>query len=1406
MRVSKRYTGCQLHMIRVMFVTLFSFMCAHWTYAQMKESMPVLLPSYTNHFYQEESSFVSKCFENAVVDEKGRLWLGVCGVHSVLNSIGVLSFDGYEFHNLQLADPQGLLAKPHRLVGISSLGKMFGIVFPNKTSHIFFIDPATHETEYVAVPRSEEYPLSIRGISETADKGFLLLGLRNGTDSLEMLSLKNGQLARTWIREFPGTRWSRRFVLPVVDTPEETWYMLSTSTVYRFDKAEQEHKEYSFVNEWQNSDADNRVIVDLRIPYLIHSVDGVLFALMIRENGTPGFFQYSTDEDRFISMKNDLPSDWAPEGIFVDQIGQLCFLFKDEHDTYKAILRDTLGAFYDYSRMVEQQSQITRLIATDFFKQVFVTSTTGLFSVGLRQSDAIRHELNGTWISSMIELPNGEILVNSTLEEWYTLDPVTGRSAQFDGPDCGVSPSVFQPGMKQQLHKDRAGQVWFLSDHYLVEYDPMLNTCRAFDLGRECKLFAFMDDRRVVLVFGGNKIGIYDTGIRDYVDMGAGIPSELPGRVRDLYFDDQGILWIPTNYGLWKLNLEKGETDVLGLDGTFGDVRFPCIYGAPDGKIWLGTYFSGLVIYDPVSGLVKTIDHRQGLSSNAVMSLVADDQGDVWVGTEYGITLISKEGDIIREFHRGDGLGYEVFERFDAYKDGKGRLYFGSRNGLTIIDPGRLKSDLKHKENVHLFVTEMSYFDSQEERDVVKHGFSNQLEEVDLPANRRYLRVNYAVSSYVEPGRNRYAYKLDGIDDKWNYVGNQHELVLNHLPAGKYDILIKGSDYANNWTNDPLVISVNAREYFYNQRAFYAGLVGLVALIAFFWVRRLRTEKLRLESEVNRRTSQIRSDKEIIQRQAQSLRQLDEMKSRFFTNISHELRTPITLINLPVEQILTKSGQALSENMQRNLETILRNGKNLLRLVDELFDLSRLEEGKLELNKTDINLYGFFLEVYEAFENTALHNEIDFQLTCDLPENAFYRADSNRLRTIVSNLISNALKFTPRGGQVRVSVQEGKLEKYPGVEVLDQKINRELAVVVSDSGPGIDSEDLPKIFQRYFQAENGVPSASTGMGIGLALSAELTKLMNGTLTVDSEPGKGSVFTLRVPMARDLSDRQIKNVKASGESVLEEVELRDALITPNEDSYRLLIVEDNVEMQHLLQTLLSERYHCLIVGNGKEAWDKIESKELLPGDVDLIISDIMMPEMDGYTLLALLKKEDEWQNIPVIMLTARTAQEDKLRALRLGIDDYLTKPFSEKELLLRVYNLIHNAVLRQNFRKVLEPALKVGFEDVPSSDQQWLEQLEEVAKNALQKKLPLTKVYLAQEMAVSERHLLRLVKELTGLTVSKYILEVKLQKARHLLESHTFPTIAEVSFACGFRSPGYFSKVFEKHYGKKPSDF
>lgn len=545
---------------------------------------------------------------------------------------------------------------------------------------------------------------------------------------------------------------------------------------------------------------------------------------------------------------------------------------------------------------------------------------------------------------------------------------------------------------------------------------------------------------------------------------------------------------------------------------------------------------------------------------------------------------------------------------------------------------------------------------------------------------------------------------------------------------------------------------------------------GLVLLVLYFY-RRLQ--------KISRYNEQ----------QTEELRRLDGIKSRFFANISHELRTPLTLLLGPIHTILKRKNNIEPESKVL-LELAAQGGENLKQLVNDILDLAKMEQGEMALNQQPTAPASFFRQNFAQFESLAREKNIDYRFQLTSTEHLIALLDREKCRRIIFNLLSNAFKFTPEGGTVSVALS------------VSEAI---LSLEVTDTGKGIDPDDLPHIFNRYFQTKRSDAVASGGTGIGLALCAEYAELLGGKLTVESEYGKGASFKLWFPLEPVTEDP----VRAEGlvEHPPGQLAVPGQFPPPAgtpEERPTVLIVEDNRDLQTFLRTILERRYQLIIANNGEEACSFLwPTNEASAGRIDLILSDLMMPVMDGYQLLQRTKKDAATQGIPFIMLTARAAREDRLKALRIGVDDYLAKPFDETELELRISNLLVNQRARRAAQDKWETAAERPQLSMP--DQEWLEAFEEYVRNHLADQQRLSVTSLALTFNLSESSLLRQVKRLTGLSPKKYLTEIRLAIAREWLEERRYASVGRVGAEVGYTDVRSFSRSFRRRYGKLPSE-
>lgn len=559
-----------------------------------------------------------------------------------------------------------------------------------------------------------------------------------------------------------------------------------------------------------------------------------------------------------------------------------------------------------------------------------------------------------------------------------------------------------------------------------------------------------------------------------------------------------------------------------------------------------------------------------------------------------------------------------------------------------------------------------------------------------------------------------------------------------------------------------------------NELGFSAVVGGLVFLLAGGLYRAYRKQR--------RDKQTLARQNALVEQQATQLKALDATKSRFFANVSHELRTPLTLLLGPVGTLLDEN--QLTDRQASLMYLAQRNGRQLEQLVTDILDLGKLELGQLTLDAKPTPVTQFFRSHLAQFASLIESRQLRYTTSVDVPNDVVASLDQPKCRQLLNNLLANAIKFTPADGQITVSLSltDGRLH-----------------LSVADTGAGIHPDDLPHVFDRYFQTTRPDKPAEGGTGIGLALCQEYTQLMGGTIGVSSTLGEGTVFRVEFPVAVLPAHANVTKPTVMQDSP-EPAPTRPLQPTGNvpTDKPTILVVEDNPDLRDYLCLLLSEHYNCVTAENGQVALDHLRANQQGPHRVSLILSDIMMPVMDGHQLLARLKADEATRHLPVVMLTARADVRDKLWALRVGVDDYLLKPFETPELLARLANLLANQTARQQaLAEPPHPAL-------PQINQQWLETFEGYVRQHMAD-ITLTVPHLAEQFAMSESTLLRQLKRLTGLSPSQYVQAVRLDQARYLLENRVCNTVAEVAARTGYEDARSFSRSFRARFGKLPSE-
>jgi signal transduction histidine kinase/DNA-binding response OmpR family regulator len=673
------------------------------------------------------------------------------------------------------------------------------------------------------------------------------------------------------------------------------------------------------------------------------------------------------------------------------------------------------------------------------------------------------------------------------------------------------------------------------------------------------------------------------------------------------------------------------------------------------------------------------------------------------------------------------------------------------------------------------------------------------------------LRMNYRENSLVftfsalnftESERNRYRYRMIGEDKDTLLAGTNHNVEYRNMRPGKYTFWVTGSNNDGLWNPSGTSISfIIMRPWYSSVMAWicYGILLSLCVLsIIRIRIRLLLKEKAGLEKLVTDRTAQIAEQKELLEQKNLQITEMDQIKTRFFTNISHEFRTPLTLIQGPVEEMLEQT--RWSDKNRDFLRLIFKNTRRLLNLVNQLLDIARIDSSNMKLELAGADVVDFIRTIAASFSSMAEARNISFSYHLPIVVRHTW-FDHDKIEKIVTNLLSNAFKFTPEGGNIilRVMYIAGKHD-----------LPEMLEFSVSDTGVGIPANLTEKIFDRFYQVEESLRRSGSGTGLGLALTRDLIRMMHGEITVDSEPGKGSSFKVKVPLGKDhlrpeeytlvseQADADQRIVKPAVSADLIEWTAASDQPAMGNDKPVVLIVEDNKDIrQHIMQHF--DRDFSLVEAiDGRAGWHI--ATEVIP---DLVITDLMMPHMDGTEMCRQLKSDERTSHIPVIMLTARAGLDDKLKGLETGADDYVSKPFNMKELFARSQNLIgQRKKLRERFSReiTLEPRDIV----ITSLDEKFLQRAIAVAEKYIGEEEFSVSTFCA-EMHMSKSTLLRKLYALTGQSSKEFVNTIRLKRAAILLRQN-FGNVAAVSLEVGFTNPSHFARIFKKQFGISPREY
>jgi len=885
---------------------------------------------------------------------------------------------------------------------------------------------------------------------------------------------------------------------------------------------------------------------------------------------------------------------------------------------------------------------------------------------------------------------------------------------------------------------------------------------------------------------------------KDYVPAFAAVKTFTSSFIRTIFEDYQGRIWIGFENGGVAYVDKKLDKPVPVLNKENKEMVFGrTIYSIteyPKNTLWFGSE-SGLTSIQFTdestnfsTAIVKDYSVQNGLPDKSVNGILSDEQGNLWISSIKGLVKFNIKNQTFQNY-----LPNIYFNHSSCYKYNNHQFYFGTSDGYIEFDPAKIVED---KFIPDISISDIKLFnqsikiDEQFNGDVILSQSLFNTKKIIFNHKNNVFTLDFAALHFANPEQNKFAYKMEGFDKSWIQTTAQNRsATYTNLDPGNYVFKIKAANYLGIWNNTPVQLTITILPPPWKTWwAITLYILFFIVFIYYFTIYVLEQIKQRHQLQYE-------------QLEKTQLKNLDALKTQFFTDISHEFRTPLSLIVGPAEEML--HAKIHDSGLKHKIQLIHRNSKKLMYLIDELMTFQKLDQGKLQLKPKEVDMFTFAKDVHNNFEHLAEKKDINFSISSD-KRRYLAMVDAGKMEMVLNNLLFNAFKFVPQGGTIKIKLEYCDAESLPSEPNSNHKGNW-LKLSVEDNGKGISATDFSHLFERYFQSD----SAIKGTGVGLSLTKNLVELHGGIITANSEPGVKTSFAFYLPL---IAAPVISNVPIEAEEIHYQLDydvndlIDNSVLTAEEHINRtktkdtILLVDDNVEVLDYLEMVFQHQYNIARAENGVKALEYLSSHE-----PDLIISDVMMPEMDGVTLCKAVKSNVETSHIPLILLSAKSAIENALVGLKTGADDYVAKPFYPELLRAKVFNFIEAK------RRFIEKFTQVeGGVVVPKNithnplDEEFLNNvITSINANIDNEEFSVEE--LGSMVAMSRSNLFRKLKAITGQTPVEFIYFIRMNKAMELLLKRKH-SISQISFEVGFKSPSSFTKSFKKQFGKAPSDY
>ncbi len=1062
------------------------------------------------------------------------------------------------------------------------------------------------------------------------------------------------------------------------------------------------------------------------------------------------FYNNPVDKDRLFS--NNVVS------VYSDRKGVLWFstrngginkvVFSPNNFQYKQLVKNSINKYDNEVRALFQDSD----------GKIWITSKIGKLYV--YKNDEIVNVIEPTQkigsIYSIAEDRNKNIWIGTKGDGLVKLTPENDKRVRYKVSRYRNNPTDLTSLSNDQIYaitEDKAGRLW------IGTFGGSLNL--------------LVEENGVV------KFKNVTNSFKNY-------PRQVFNVIRAIIQDPYDNIWLATTDGILRFNPNGNPdnikfvqtTKIPGDKNSLGNNDVHYLYSSDKIGIWVGTFGGGLNkvtsnsrdINNPLKFKTYTTEH--GLPNDIILGVVEDKNSNLWIATENGVSKLDIKSETFRNYDTYDGLPRTGFSESACFKSSKGEIFFGGVNGYVSFDPEKIVNE---RFPANLALTGLQLFNKDidiKDPDSPLQESINYVDKITLNHNQDVLTFEYAVLDYRAPKNVSYAYILEGYEDNWNYVKNQTKATYTKIPPGKYTFRVKTVDnyYFENSPEKSIQVTIQDPWWLSGWAILSYVLLGVLALIL---VRKLELKMIGLKNKVTVEEK------------------MTELKVQFFTNISHELRTPLTLIVNPLLKVI--DSENLSHKGIKHLQVANKNADRMLRFVNQLLDFRKIQTQNLKLKIERVELVSFMTSLLEHFAGIIEEKNITLKLNTS-SEEIFVWCDRDKMDIVFFNIISNALKFTPKNKSVFI-----RLEKK----------DREILIQVIDEGIGIGEDNVDDLFKLYYEGDNQQDKAFKGTGIGLALSKDIVNLHNGTITGFKNQNEGMTFSIHLLEGNlhfdptELLDENKWGNKQEKVNYTPKTGYQDIshVVKNKKGLPKILIVEDNSELRSFTADLLRDSYTILEAENGSEGY--LKAIELLP---DVILSDVMMPEMDGIQMLEKLKDNLNTSHIPIILLTSKAAIEDQLTGLSYGADFYVTKPFHPEYVKQLLKNLLNSreklvsTILEKPAVLKLEPSEIV----ITSKDEAFLRNLIQIIEEKLSD-AEFNIDSVATSMSMGRTTFYKKLKSLTNATPVEFVRDIRLKRGKQLLDTGEM-TVSEIAYQIGFNTLGYFSTCFKEKYNISPSDY